>query len=114
MGSSQKTAKSILIKQREELHGLSDLTSTDRNPVALDQQSVGRLSRMDALQMQAMAEESERRRAFDLTRIDAALRRLDDGDYGYCVECGEEIAVKRLEIDPAASHCISCASLAER
>jgi DnaK suppressor protein len=85
-------------------------TSEERAPVELDQQAVGRLSRMDALQVQAMALETSRRRGVELRRIAAALARMDEGDYGYCLECGEEIAVRRLELDPAAPLCITCAS----
>ena len=56
-----------------------------------------------------MAQTTERQRAVEISRIDAALKRLDDGEYGACIECGEDIAEKRLEIDPAATHCINCA-----
>jgi len=85
-------------------------TAAERAPVELDQQAVGRLSRMDALQVQAMAQEASRRRARELRRINAALARMDEGEYGYCLECGEEIAARRLELDPAAPLCIKCAS----
>ena len=85
-------------------------TEGERAPVELDQQAVGRLSRMDALQVQAMALETSRRRAVELRRIAAALARIDEGDYGACLECGEEIAVRRLELTPAAPLCIACAS----
>jgi DnaK suppressor protein len=85
-------------------------TRAERAPVELDQQAVGRLSRMDALQVQAMAVETSRRRGRELRRIDAALARMGEGEYGYCVECGDEIAVRRLELDPAAALCIGCAS----
>ncbi len=85
-------------------------TSEERAPVELDQQAVGRLSRMDALQVQAMALETSRRRGVELRRIAAALARIDEGEYGYCLECGEEIAVRRLELAPAAPLCIGCAS----
>ena len=95
--------------RRDELRGLSDGSAEARDTVTLDQTSVGRLSRMDALQQQAMAEATERQRAAELARIDAALARLEDGDYGYCLNCGEEIAEKRLAIDLAATHCIKCA-----
>lgn len=78
--------------------------------VELDQQSVGRLSRMDALQGQAMARAVQARRAAQRRRIAAALQRMDEGEYGYCTGCGEEIAGKRLELDPAVATCISCAS----
>lgn len=102
---------------REILQGLDrqiraqDRESADqRAPVELDQQSVGRLSRMDALQVQAMAQETSRRRATELRRIAAALSRIDEGEFGYCIKCGDEIARRRLELDPAAPHCIECAS----
>lgn len=94
---------------------LAELDSEDtrgrdgQKTVPLDQQSVGRLSRMDALQQQAMARATATRRAQMRQRINAALARLDEGEYGYCLGCGEEIAVKRLELDPTASTCISCA-----
>lgn len=80
-----------------------------RRPVALDQQSVGRLSRMDALQEQAMQLATERRRQGALLRIDAALARIADGEYGYCASCGHEIAARRLEQDPAVAACVNCA-----
>lgn len=80
-----------------------------RSTVMLDQQSVGRLSRMDALQGQAMAKAEEDRRQLAIRRIDAALARLPRGGFGECVECGEWIAVKRLEWDPTVLKCIGCA-----
>jgi DnaK suppressor protein len=64
---------------------------------------------MDALQGQAMAKEVERRREVELQRITAALERLDEGEFSYCVACGEDIPLKRLELDPTAPTCINCA-----
>ncbi|WP_349359557.1 TraR/DksA C4-type zinc finger protein [Stappia sp.] len=64
---------------------------------------------MDALQGQAMAQASERSRVAELARIAAALVRLDADTYGDCLSCGEEIADKRLGVDPAATLCIACA-----
>ncbi|MEL0151454.1 MAG: TraR/DksA C4-type zinc finger protein, partial [Rhodobiaceae bacterium] len=66
-----------------------------------------RLSRMDALQQQAMAAETQRRRYRQVLLLDAALQRLDDGEYGYCVNCGEEIEADRLALDPATPFCIA-------
>tara|TARA_R110001606_G_scaffold261355_2_gene409753 strand:- start:181 stop:528 length:348 start_codon:yes stop_codon:yes gene_type:complete len=80
-----------------------------RGPVELDQQSVGRLSRMDAMQQQEMAQAEARRKISDLARIEMALKRIAEAEYGWCAECGEAIAYGRLEIDPAAHLCISCA-----
>ena len=102
--------RELLLQRMAEIRAAEEDTSEDRSPVTLDQQSIGRLSRMDALQVQAMALEASRRRAAELRRIEAALARIDAGDYGICVECGEEIAVRRLEFDPATPHCVECAS----
>ncbi|MEM6677059.1 MAG: TraR/DksA C4-type zinc finger protein [Pseudomonadota bacterium] len=85
-------------------------TREDRAPVTLDQQSVGRLSRMDALQVQAMATAQSRRRRAERRRLTAALDRIADGSFGECQECGEPIALKRLELDPSQIRCIDCAS----
>lgn len=82
--------------------------------VELDQARVGRLSRMDAMQAQAMSKETGRRRRQKLLQIEAALQRNRDGDYGFCQECGETIAEARLGADPTALHCIQCASALER
>ncbi|ERL52338.1 TraR/DksA family transcriptional regulator [Halomonas huangheensis] len=95
-------ARALLIDQ-------SDESQESRATVMLDQQSVGRLSRMDALQGQAMAKAEEERRQVTIRRIDAALARLETGEFGECIECGEWIAVKRLEWDPTVLKCIECA-----
>lgn len=58
---------------------------------------------------QEMAKESERRREIDLRRINAALQRIAEGDFGYCVICDEDIGAKRLALDPATPTCIECA-----
>lgn len=103
----------LLEQRREELLRLEQTGREAAGTVELDQSKVGRLSRMDALQVQAMSQESERRRQLELGRIEAALRRLDSGDYGYCLECDEPIATRRLSFNPATPHCIDCASKAE-
>jgi DnaK suppressor protein len=109
MPDDRDRIRKTLAGLKRELEALSDMSGESRATVELDQQSVGRLSRMDALQGQAMAQASERQRRATIQRIDAALSRLDSGDYGYCVECGEEIGERRLAVDPAAAFCINCA-----
>ena len=84
-------------------------TRASRGTVTLDQQSVGRLSRMDALQQQAMAKATHARRQAQVQRAKAALLRIEDGEFGYCLECGEEISRKRLDHDPSLALCITCA-----
>ena len=104
------SARKRLQARQADLQKLSAGSAAARQTVTLDQQSVGRLSRMDALQQQAMAEANERARANELSRIKAALRRIETGDYGYCLGCGEDIAVKRLDVDPSAALCVDCAA----
>ena len=99
-----------LLARRVELQAVMDSASDSAKPVELDQTRVGRLSRMDALQGQAMAKETERRRGVELQRIASALARIEDEDFGYCVTCGEEIPLQRLELDPVVTTCIACAN----
>ena len=105
-----ETAAARLCERRAEIENASRRSAEGRRPVALDQQSVGRLSRMDAMQQQAMDEATERTRRRDLLRIERAEARLRDGEYGHCEECGEEIAERRLEVDPMAERCVRCAA----
>ncbi len=107
------TARERLLSLRRELEPLAATGEQSSRVVELDQTRVGRLSRMDALQAQAMAKEAGRRREELLRNITAALARLDSGDYGYCQSCDEPIAPKRLEIDPVARLCVGCAEQAE-
>lgn len=94
----------------EELLSLRESSAQSREAVQLDQQSVGRLSRMDAMQAQQMALAADRQRKMQISRIRRALRQMDDGEFGYCVECGDEISNGRLGADPTAHLCVSCAS----
>lgn len=97
-------------KQRLEQR-LREITD-DQKPIApvdLDQSRVGRLSRMDAMQQQAVAQAAARLSASEARRIRTALARMASGDYGYCMHCEEEIAEGRLRVDPSALTCIACA-----
>jgi DnaK suppressor protein len=84
--------------------GLSDT-------VELDQAAVGRISRVDALQAQAMAQAGQRRAALRLARVRAALQRLADDpeEYGVCPGCGDDIGLGRLRAYPEAVFCVGCA-----
>jgi DnaK suppressor protein len=103
-----------LKKMRDEVEKSSEATEESRQPVELDQTAVGRLSRMDALQSQAMQLATERRRIIGIKRIDSALLRISDDEYGFCTSCGYEIEQKRLENDPTTPTCIDCAQLLEK
>lgn len=107
------TVADNLRRRRDELSALVKAHEDESRPVELDQAQQGRLTRMDALQGQAMAAETERRRQLELARIDAALGRLEAGTYGDCLRCGEPIANARLLNDPSTPLCIHCASRGE-
>ncbi len=103
-----------LLELRAELESIAATGDDSAAVVELDQSKVGRLSRMDAMQAQAMAKASAQRREQTLRQIEAALQRIDDEEYGLCTDCGETINPRRLQFDPTALRCIDCASKVER
>ncbi|MCK4711785.1 MAG: TraR/DksA family transcriptional regulator [Marinosulfonomonas sp.] len=102
--------RSLLDALRDTLLAQDSIAQDSQKTVELDQQSVGRLSRMDALQQQAMAKATQVRRSQQVLRIDAAFARMEDAEYGYCTDCGEDIPLKRLELDPTVPTCVTCAA----
>ena len=101
--------RQAIIDEIAELDRLRGQARDSRAPVVLDQQSVGRLSRMDAMQQQAMHIANDARRQHRYAALSTALKRMDEGDYGYCHQCDEMIDAGRLVIDPAAMLCVHCA-----
>ncbi|QFR34692.1 TraR/DksA C4-type zinc finger protein [Ancylobacter sp. TS-1] len=114
MADEYETRVKAIFRPRLE-KDLEDAIAAAASPTAgvatvmLDQQSVGRLSRIDALQSQAMAQAIERRLHVQRLRLERALQRMNEGDFGYCSECGEPIGLRRLHVDPAAHLCVDCA-----
>ena len=102
-----------LLQLRAEIEAVAATGHESAGIVELDQSKVGRLSRMDAMQVQAMAQASSQRREQMLRNITAALGRLERNEYGDCQSCDEPINPKRLEFDPTATLCIECASESE-
>lgn len=107
---TEEEARKALEARLEELERLDAISAEGRAPVMLQQDSVGRLSRIDAMQQQAMAQAEERRRKAERTRIRSALERLEQGEWGWCIRCGEEIAQGRLKTDPSLANCANCAA----
>jgi len=103
-----KKFKDLLNKEKDELKILSLKTKDSRAPVILDQQSIGRLSRMDAIQQQNMNLATETNRNNKISQIENTLKRIELGTFGICISCGEEISKKRLLIDPTVLKCIDC------
>lgn len=94
---------------RDVLRPLEDASRT----VDLDQ-PIGRLTRVDALQQQSMAKANRAAAQVRLRQVEAALKRVEDGLYGYCLECDEPIGHARLRVRPEAPLCIRCQESRER
>ena len=98
---------------QEQLADQLVITSEDSAPVVLDQQMVGRLSRMDAIAQQHMAQANLSQLKAHLAQVKRALVALSSGDYGYCRHCDEPIGFARLQARPDSPLCIACQSAAE-
>ncbi len=103
-----KKFKTLLDVQLVELENLSKISRDSRNIVELDQQSIGRLSRQDALQQQAMAKAQEINRRRQMDRLTSALKKIEADEYGICEVCSEEIPEGRLLIDASSETCVNC------
>lgn len=69
-----------------------------------------RASQEEAFSLELRTRDRERKL---INKINAAMERLANGDYGYCESCGAEIGIRRLEARPTATQCIDCKTLAE-
>lgn len=105
--------KSLLLEKKSALMKEEEVGKEATQIVELDQTSVGRVTRMDAMQGQAMAIAANQRRQIELQKVEVALKRIDQDVYGYCLQCDEKISEPRLKLDPASSLCIDCASKKE-
>lgn len=100
----KKRIEDELIKIQEGLNQTQQSAGT----VILDQSSVGRLSRMDAMQQQAMAQGLRGRLQLRHRKLKGALVRIEAGNFGCCCQCDEPLDPARLEIDPSQLFCIDC------
>ncbi|MDA7510151.1 TraR/DksA C4-type zinc finger protein [bacterium] len=107
----QQQQESFRIKLKDLTQELQDDLAANQDStktVELDT-SIGRLSRMDAMQSQQMALELRRRQQNQLQRAESALQRIDKGTYGKCGRCHKDITLDRLDIQPDAVLCVGCA-----
>lgn len=102
-----------LLLEREKLENQLDETKIQSEPVALDQQSVGRVSRIDAIAQQQMAISNRQQNTSRLNRINLALVALKNNEYGFCKKCEEPIGYARLRARPDTPLCIGCQSASE-
>ncbi len=109
-----KEFERLLLEMREQIEALAETRKKASSTVELDQARTGRLSRVGAMQDQEMAKAGHQRAEQELRQIDAALKRIEEGSYGECQECGNDIAEGRLKANPAVTLCIKCAAAKER
>lgn len=112
--------KGILESRRIELEELLSEREESAKPVTLDQQSFGRVSRIDAIQQQQMATANKKQAELELRRVIASLTLIADDngesefEYGYCQSCDEEIRYERLLARPTTRFCLSCQEKSEQ
>lgn len=105
--AEEQMLRAALERLRKELAAHAAATEQSARPVDLDQ-PIGRISRIDALQQQQLAKAQRDAARLRLQQIDSALDRLERGDYGECIRCGEEIEFRRLQARPESPVCLPC------
>lgn len=103
-----KSLESKLRAQRAAIVAALDIDVGDGKVVELDQQRIGRLSRMDAMAQKEMSRATRARMQTELRRVDAAVARLASGRFGVCCRCQEAVETDRLQSDPATPFCLPC------
>lgn len=88
----------------EEIEQLKELTK----PIKPDN-AYGRLSRMDAINNKSINDAALREQKSRLQKLERAMERLDDEEFGSCVKCGDEIPMGRLTFMPWTTTCVNCA-----
>ena len=105
--------KVALSQLRLDLKVAMSQSADAAKPVTLDQQSIGRVSRVDAIQQQKMAEANRRRQRLRLSHVKQALEALDRDEYGECRRCQEPIGYARLKARPETAICMACQTALE-
>jgi len=105
--------KQLLLKLQEELNQELSALEDEAKPVSPDK-GLGRLTRQEALQAQSVALQTLAQRKLRAKKVSFALQRIDSGEYGVCLDCGEDIPYKRLEIQPEAVLCVECAAIRQK
>ena len=107
-------------KERRKIkeHIESEIQATEENvfalielvkPIAPDN-SIGRLSRMEAISAKSINEAALRAAKLKLAQLKSVLAGIDDPEFGLCIECGEPVPVRRILLVPQSKMCVHCAS----
>ena len=116
MTIDQQQRKEIKIRIMQEIDDTrQDIESLEElvKPIAPDN-AIGRLSRMEAIGAKSINEANLARSKEKLEQLKAVLEELDDPDFGLCIECDEEIPIKRIMLMPGSRLCVKCASQLEK
>ncbi len=109
-----RTLINLLVENKQQLEQQLQNSEANSQPVTLDQQSVGRVSRIDAIQQQQMAKANRKQDMLVLKATNTSLTRVEKDEYGYCQECGDPIGFARLQVQPHAALCLNCQSTREK
>ena len=101
----RKKIKSLISSLHKEIEELEELTK----PVS-PENSIGRLTRMDAINNKSVAEASLRNRKRKLGKLKVAINKIDDEDFGVCIRCKSVINPQRIILMPESEKCVRCAS----
>jgi DnaK suppressor protein len=96
--------QSLISSLQKEVAQLEELTL----PIS-PENSIGRITRMDAINNKGVTEASLRNRKKKLSKMKAALSKIDDPDFGVCRSCRQLIDPQRLILLPESDYCIKCA-----
>ena len=113
-GAQVESLREEIEKLKADLEAQLVANASAAKPVKLDPSAVGRLSRMDAMQGQAMAKATRRGMELQLAQCKSALQAVLRDEYGFCRRCEEPIGFKRLNAKPEAPFCLECQRAAER
>lgn len=106
--------KDKLLKLEKDLIESVESAKKSAKPVELDQQSVGRVSRIDAIQQQQLSLNSLKRQQMQLNQVRQALMKIDSDDFGLCGVCEEQISESRLLARPEHNLCLPCTKTGEK
>ena len=98
-----------LLRALNKLERSLKISGESARPRDLEQDTVGRLSRIDAIQNAGLTANLEERGRQQLGQVVEALRRIEEGTYGACSACGGPIPFDRLMVFPETVACTACA-----
>jgi len=101
----EQAIKTNIATLKDQIHSLEEKTK----PIAPDC-SLGRLTRLEAMGEQDVANKVLDEARLRLTRLNNALQRIDKPMFGICIECDEEIGFGRMSVRPESVRCVECAN----